>query len=182
MCWTRWWDEKWIDDNSTITHPNQPKLFRQQVHGLAQLLMQNIQLSRLHTRSQALFHEIIICAIFYLCEYNSKIFMAITYSSHPWLWPAYVKSRFAFARTVEIKGLCLPLKRPGTEFAAQKINILTSTVANGRLLPPWKVSFGSDKLLMSNYLFIFSSHQHAQHMTSQILLILTDFDSFVGHF
>ena len=118
----------------------------------------------------------------YLCECNSKIFMARTYSSHQWLWPAYVESRFAFARTVEIKGLCLQLKRSGTEHAAQKINFLTSTVANGRPLPLWKVSLGSDQLLMSYYLFIFSSHQHVQHMTSQILLILIDFDSFFGHF
>ena len=55
---------KLIENNSLITHPNQPKLFRQKVHGLVQLLMQNIQLSRLHIRSQALFNEIIICAIF----------------------------------------------------------------------------------------------------------------------
>ena len=33
-------------------------------------------------------------------------------------------------RTVEIKGLCLQLKRSGTEYAAQKINFLTSAVAN----------------------------------------------------
>ena len=118
----------------------------------------------------------------YLCECNSKIFMARTYSSHQWLWSAYVKSRFAFARTVEIKGLCLQLKRSGTDHAAQKVNFLTSTVANGRPLPLWKVSLGSDELLMSYYLFIFSSHQHVQHMTSQILLILIDFDSFFGHF
>ena len=35
---------------------------------------------------------------------------------------------------------------------------------------------------MSYYLFIFSPHQHVQHMKSQILLILIDFDSFFGHF
>ena len=29
---------------------------------------------------------------------------------------------------------------------------------------------------MSYYLFIFSSHQHVQHKTSQILLIFIDFD------
>ena len=39
-----------------------------------------------------------------------------------------VKSRFAFTRTVEIKGLCLQLKRYGIEYAAQKINFLRSTV------------------------------------------------------
>ena len=39
----------------------------------------------------------------------------------------------------------------------------------------WKVSFSSDKLLTSYYLFIFSSHQHVHQMTSQILLILIDF-------
>ena len=94
----------------------------------------------------------------------------------------YVKSLFAFTRTVEIKGLCLQLKRSGTEYAAQKINFLTSTVKSGRPLPLCKVSLGSDELLMSYYLFIFSSHQHVKHMTSQILLILIDFDSFLGHF
>ena len=118
----------------------------------------------------------------YLCKCNSKIFMARTYSSHQWVSPAYVKIRFAFARTVEIKGLCLQLKRSGTEHATQKINLLTSTVANGRPLPLWKVLLDSDELLMSYYLFIDSSHQHVQHMTSQILLILIDFDSFFGHF
>ena len=118
----------------------------------------------------------------YLCECNSKLFIARTYSSHPWLWPAYVKSRFAVARTVERNGLCLQLKRSWTEYAAQKINFLTSTVANGRPLPLWKVSLGSEELLMSYYLFIFLSHQHVQHMTSQILVILIDFDSFFGRF
>ena len=118
----------------------------------------------------------------YLCECNSKIFMTRTYSSHPWLWPAYVKSRFAFARTVKIEGLCLQLKRSETEYAAQKINFLTSAVANGRPLPLWNVWLGSDELLMSYYLFIFSSNQHVQHMTSQILLILIDFASFFEHF
>ena len=34
--------KKWIDNNSSITHQNQQKLFRQKVHGLVQLLMQNI--------------------------------------------------------------------------------------------------------------------------------------------
>ena len=118
----------------------------------------------------------------YLCECILKIFIAWTYSSHPWLWPAYVKSRFAFIKTVEVKGLCLQLKRSGTEYAAQKINFLTSAVANGRPLPLWKVSLGSDEVLMSNYLFIFSSHQHVQYMTSQNLLIFIDFDNSFGHF
>ena len=49
-------------------------------------------------------------------------------------------------------------------------------------LPRSKVSFGSDELLMSYYLFIFSSHQRVQHIKLQILLILTDFDSFFDHF
>ena len=92
------------------------------------------------------------------------------------------KSRFVFIRTVEIKGLCLQLKRSGTEYAAQKINFLISAVANGRPLPLWKVSLASDEVLMCYYLFIFSFHQHVRHMTSQILLILIDFDSFFGHF
>ena len=45
------------------------------------------------------------------------------------------KSQFAFTSTVEIKGLCLQLKRSGTEYAAQKINFLRSTIGNGRPLP-----------------------------------------------
>ena len=109
-------------------------------------------------------------------------FIAWTDFSHPWLWPGYVTSQFAFIRTAEIKGLCLQLKRSGTKYAAQKINFLASAVANDRSLPLWKVSLGSDQVLMSYYLFIFSSHQHVQHMRSQILLILIDFDSFFGHF
>ena len=35
---------------------------------------------------------------------------------------------------------------------------------------------------MSYCLFISSSHQHVQHMTSQILLILIDFDRVFDHF
>ena len=118
----------------------------------------------------------------YLCECILRIFITWTYCSHPWLWPTYVISWIAFIRTVEIKGLCLQLKRSGTKYAAQKINFLTSAVANGRSLPLWKVSLGFEQVLMSYYLFIFSSHQHVQHMTSQILLILIDSDSFFGHF
>ena len=79
-------------------------------------------------------------------------------------------------------GLCLQLKRSGTKYAAQKINFLASAVANDRSLPLWKVSLGSDQVLMSYYLFICSSHQHVQDMTSQSLLIVIDFDSFLGHF
>ena len=113
----------------------------------------------------------------YFCECILKIFITWSYSSHPWQWPEYVKSRFAFSRTVGIKSLCLQLKRSGTEYAAQKINFLILAVANGCTLLLWKVSLGSDKVLKSYYLFIFSSHQHVQHMASQILLILIDFDS-----
>ena len=42
MCWTVDGMKKWMKYNSLITRSNQPKLFRQQVHGLVQLLMQNI--------------------------------------------------------------------------------------------------------------------------------------------
>ena len=49
-------------------------------------------------------------------------------------------------------------------------------------LPFLKISLSSDELLMSYYLFIFLFHQHVQHMTSQVLLILIDFDNFYGHF
>ena len=40
-----------------------------------------------------------------------------------------------FTRAVEIQGLCLQLKRSGTKYATQKINFLTSAVANGHSLP-----------------------------------------------
>ena len=66
----------------------------------------------------------------YLCECISRILSHEL--SHPWLWPAYVTSQFAFIRTAEIKGLCLQLKRSGTKYAAQKINFLASAVANDR--------------------------------------------------
>ena len=56
---------------------------------------------------------------------------------------------------MEIKGLCLQLKGPGTEHAAQKFNFLISAIANGRPLPLLKVSLGSDEVLMCYYLFIF---------------------------
>ena len=91
----------------------------------------------------------------YFCECILKLFIAWTYSSHPWLWPAYVKSRFAFIRTVEIKSLCLQLKRSGTEYAAQKINFLILAVANGRTFLLWKASLGSDEVLKSYYLLFF---------------------------
>ena len=45
------------------------------------------------------------------------------------------KADLYFIRTIEIKGLCLQLKRSGTKYAAQKINFLASAVANGCLLP-----------------------------------------------
>ena len=45
--------------------------------------------------------------------------------------------------------------RSGTESEAQKIKFLTSTVANGRPVDLCKLSFGSDKFLISYYLFIF---------------------------
>ena len=83
---------------------------------------------------------------------------------------------------MEIKGLCLQLKRSGTEYAAQKINFLIPAVADGRPFPLWKVSLGSDEVLMCYYLFNFSSHQYVQHMTSQILLILIDITGFLGAF
>ena len=62
-------NEKKVDNNSSVTHQSQPKLFNQKVHGLVQLFNQKVRglvqlLSKLRTRSQALFNEIIICAIF----------------------------------------------------------------------------------------------------------------------
>ena len=110
----------------------------------------------------------------YLCECDSKTFIAWTYSNRPWLWSACIKSGFAFTRTVEIKGLCFQLRRSGTKYAAQKINFLTSTVANGRPLPIWKVSHGSDKFLMSYYLFIFIPSTCPAHEVTNFI----DFDWF----
>ena len=109
----------------------------------------------------------------YLCECNSKTFITWTYSNHPRLWPVCIKSRFVLTRTVKIKGFCLQLKRSGTKYAAQKINIFNINSCEWPSTSSlWKVSPGSDKFLISYYLFIFSSHQHVQYITSQILLIL----------
>ena len=120
----------------------------------------------------------------YLCECILRNFIAWTYSCrrHPWLWPAYVKSRFAFIRTVEMKGLCLQLKRSGTKYAAQKINFLTSAVANGRSLPPWKFH-----LVLTRYWWVITySFLHPINMSStwrhKILLILIDFERVSDHF
>ena len=118
----------------------------------------------------------------YLCECILKIFIAWTYCSHPWLWPAYIKSRFAIFRTVKIKGLCLQLKRSRTKYAAKKNHFFNISSCKW---PPTSylksfTSFwrGIDELLPI-YFFI---HQHVQHMTSQILLILIDFDRIFYHF
>ena len=105
----------------------------------------------------------------YLCECILRIFIAWTYSSHPWLWPAYVKSRFAFIRTVEIKGLCLQLKRSGTKYAAQEINFSISAVANGCPLPLWKVSLGSDEVLMCSNFAVLRKHVRISRNTLLLL-------------
>ena len=114
----------------------------------------------------------------YLCECILRNLIAWTYSCHLWRWPAYVESRFAFVRTVEIKGLCLQLKRSGTKYAAQKISFLTSAVANSCPLLLWKVSLGSDQILMSYYLFIFHPINMSstwRHKFFWFWLILTEF-------
>ena len=49
---------------TSIACQNQLKLFRQEAHGPVQLLMLDIRLSKLCTRSDTLFEEIIICSIF----------------------------------------------------------------------------------------------------------------------
>ena len=59
-----------------------------------QLLMQNIWLSRLHTRSKALFYEMIICTIFISVN-----------RIHTFLWREFILSFIAM--TEEIKSLCL---------------------------------------------------------------------------
>ena len=57
-----------------------------------------------------------------------------------------------------------------------------SAVAKGRPLHlSKKFHLVSDKLLMNYNLFIILSHQHVQHMTSKILLMLIDWDSFFGY-
>ena len=105
----------------------------------------------------------------YLCECISRNSTVWGYSCHPWLWPAYiyVRSWFAFImRECGNKGFMFIIKE----------------VWDPSPLPPWKVSLGFDEVLMSYYLFIFSSHQHVQHMTSQIVLIFNDFNRVFDHF
>ena len=74
------------------------------------------------------FHEAILCPIFVSVNAFLKVFIVWTYSSHPWIWPAYVKSRAVSIRTVEIMGLCLQWDR----VSSPKINHSTSAVANRR--------------------------------------------------
>ena len=70
----------------------------------------------------------------YLCECNSKFYNMNLFQSSMAM-TSVCQSQFACTRTVEIQGLCLQLKRSGTEYAGQKINFLTSAVANGRSRP-----------------------------------------------
>ena len=124
--------KKWIDNNSTITHQNQSKLFRQNVHGLAHFLMQNILLSRLHTRSQALFNEIIICAIFISENAIQKLLL------HELIVIIHGYDQRVSKVDLRVpghKGFMFTIKEVWTEYAAQKINFLTSTIANGCPLP-----------------------------------------------
>ena len=68
----------------------------------------------------------------YLCERNSKIFMARAYSSH---MTSVCQKLICICQNCRNKGLMFQLKRSGTDHAAQKINFLTSIVVNGRPLP-----------------------------------------------
>ena len=83
-----------------------------------------------------------------------------------------MKIRFAFIKTVEIKGLCLQLKRSGTEYAAQKINFLTLAVANG-------VHFFSEKfhLVLTRYqeLLLISFFITSTYLTHDVTNFI-DFD------
>ena len=81
------------------------------------------------------------------------------------------------------KGLMFTIKEVWDQVCSP-INqfFLTSIVANGCPLSLCKVSLGSDEGINELLPIYFSSHQHVQHLTSQILLILIDFDSFFDHF
>ena len=92
--------------------------------------MQKIWLSRLHTRSQTLFNEIIICVIFISVNAFQK------FLSHDLILVihGYDQRLSKVEKSVEIKSLCLQLKRSETEYADQKIIFLILTVANGHTL------------------------------------------------
>ena len=112
---------------------------------------------------------------------TQNFFMARTYAGHNHGLLEYVEGRFSFARTVEIKGVSLQLKKSGTEHAAEKNQFFNKQLHMAVHFLSEKFHLVHDELLMSYYLFILSSHQHVQHMTSQILLILIDFDRFFRH-
>ena len=77
--------KKLTDNNSSVTNQNQPNLFRQNVHSLVQLLMQNILVVKATHLAPVPFKFNNIMFHIYFCECNSKIFITLTYSSCPWL-------------------------------------------------------------------------------------------------
>ena len=72
------------------------------------------------------------------------------------------------------KGFMFTIKGLGLSKQPIKSIFLTSAVANGHTLPLWKVSLGSDEVLMSYYLFVVSSHQYASTWRHKFI----DFDWF----
>ena len=79
------------------------------------------------------------------------------------------KNRFAFARTIERNGLCLQLKRSGTEYAAKQINFLTSTVANDCLWPTYvKNRFAFARTMERNGLCLQLKRSGTEYAAKQI--------------
>ena len=108
--------------------------------------------------------------------YGKKLF---SYSSNPWLCQKSI-CICQDSRTLQIKCLYLRLKRSGTEYVTQKINFFN---VNSCKLPSTSSlkSFAWFWRVVAELLPIFSSHQHVQHMTSQILLILNGFYNYFGY-
>ena len=133
MCCTRWNEE--IDNNSSTTLQNRPEVFRQKVDGLVQMPIQKIQLPRLHTRFQSLFYDIIICAIFISVNTIPKFlcheFILIDHG-----YDQRMSKVDLHLPGLKNKGFVFLINRSGTEYAAQKVKFLTSTVANSPSLPP----------------------------------------------
>ena len=120
----------------------------------------------------------------YLCECSLKTFYRVNLFYSSMAMTSVCQKSICIHQKCRNKGFMFTIRAIWDRVSSpeNQFSNVTSAVANGSPLSLRKVSLGSDEVLMSYYLFIFSSYQHVKYMTSQNLLILIDFDSFFGHF
>ena len=114
----------------------------------------------------------------YLCECNVKNFMANLFQSSMAVTSVSQKS-ICICQDCKNKVFMFTIKEVWDRVRSPENQFFNISSCKW---PSTSSLLGIEELLMSYYLFIFSSHQHVQHMTSQILLILIDFDSFLDTF